>query len=190
MSIVLASGSPRRKELLETLGLDFAVVPAKGEEIAPRGAGPAETVEALSRAKAEEVAKDFPNALIIAADTVVWAGGRILGKPKDETDAKAMLHLLSDNTHEVYTGVTAMYGDRTVVGSECTKVFFRKLSEDEIDRYVQTGEPMDKAGAYGIQGLASMFVVGLDGDYYNVMGLPICTLTVLLRRFGVKLLGC
>lgn len=109
MDIVLASGSPRRKELLETLGLDFAVVPAKGEEIAPRGAGPAETVEALSRAKAEEVAKDFPNALIIAADTVVWADGRILGKPKDETDAKAMLHLLSDNTHEVYTGVTAMY---------------------------------------------------------------------------------
>lgn len=92
MSIVLASGSPRRKELLETLGLDFAVVPAKGEEIAPCGAGPAETVEALSRAKAEEVAKDFPNALIIAADTVVWADGRILGKPKDETDAKAMLH--------------------------------------------------------------------------------------------------
>ena len=88
MDIVLASGSPRRKELLETLGLDFAVVPAKGEEIAPRGAGPAETVEALSRAKAEEVAKGFANALIIAADTVVWADGRILGKPKDETDAK------------------------------------------------------------------------------------------------------
>ena len=114
MDIVLASGSPRRKELLETLGLDFAVVPAKGEEIAPRGAGPAETVEALSRAKAEEVAKGFANALIIAADTIVWADGRILGKPKDETDAKAMLHLLSDNTHEVYTGVTVMYGGKIV----------------------------------------------------------------------------
>ena len=185
MSIVLASGSPRRKELLETLGLDFAVVPAKGEEIAPCGAGPAETVEALSRAKAEEVAKDFPNALIIAADTVVWADGRILGKPKDETDAKAMLHLLSDNTHEVYTGVTAMYGGRTVVGSECTKVFFRKLSEDEIDRYVQTGEPMDKAGAYGIQGRAALMVRRLEGDYFNVMGLPLCRLGQMLEEIGV-----
>ena len=165
MDIVLASGSPRRKELLETLGLDFAVVPAKGEEIAPRGAGPAETVEALSRAKAEEVAKGFANALIIAADTIVWADGRILGKPKDETDAKAMLHLLSDNTHEVYTGVTVMYGGKIVVGSECTKVFFRKLSEGEIDRYVQTGEPMDKAGAYGIQGRAALMVRRLEGDY-------------------------
>ena len=123
MDIVLASGSPRRKELLETLGLDFAVVPAKGEEIAPHGAGPAETVEALSRAKAEEVAKGFANALIIAADTIVWADGRILGKPKDETDAKAMLHLLSDNTHEVYTGVTVMYGGKIVVGSECPEGF-------------------------------------------------------------------
>ena len=184
MDIVLASGSPRRKELLETLGLDFAVVPAKGEEIAPRGAGPAETVEALSRAKAEEVAKGFANALIIAADTIVWADGRILGKPKDETDAKAMLHLLSDNTHEVYTGVTVMYGGKIVVGSECTKVFFRKLSEGEIDRYVQTGEPMDKAGAYGIQGMGGLFVTGIDGDYYGVMGLPICMLHEMLWQVG------
>ena len=188
MDIVLASGSPRRKELLETLGLDFAVVPAKGEEIAPRGAGPAETVEALSRAKAEEVAKGFPNALIIAADTIVWADGRILGKPKDETDAKAMLHLLSDNTHEVYTGVTVMYGGKIVVGSECTKVFFRKLSEGEIDRYVQTGEPMDKAGAYGVQGKGALLVERLDGDFFNVMGLPVLRLSRMLAQFGVRLL--
>ena len=114
MDIVLASGSPRRMELLETLGLEFSVVPAKGEEIAPEGAGPAETVMALSKAKAGEVAKSRPESLVIAADTVVWAEGRILGKPKDEAEARAMLHMLSDNTHEVYTGVTVVLGGKTM----------------------------------------------------------------------------
>ena len=187
MDIVLASGSPRRRELLETLGLEFSVVPAKGEEIAPAGAGPAETVEALSCAKAEEVAESFPKALVIAADTIVWADGRILGKPRDESDAKAMLHLLSDNTHEVYTGVTLIYDGKKISRSECTKVFFRKLSDREIERYVQTGEPMDKAGAYGIQGRAALMVKRLEGDYFNVMGLPLCRLGQMLEEIGVHL---
>ena len=187
MNIVLASGSPRRRELLETLGLEFSVFPAKGEEIAPAGAGPEKTVEALSKAKAEEVAESFPDALVIAADTIVWADGRILGKPKDEADAKAMLRLLSDNTHEVYTGVTLIYNGRIVCGSECTKVFFRRLTEDEIDRYVRTGEPMDKAGSYGIQGRAALMVKRLEGDYFNVMGLPLCRLGQMLEEIGVHL---
>lgn len=187
MDIVLASGSPRRRKLLETLGLEFSVVPAKGEEIAPEGAGPAETVMALSRAKAAEVAKSRPESLVIAADTVVWAEGRILGKPKDEAEARAMLHMLSDNTHEVYTGVTLMLGDKTAVGAECTKVFFRRLTDEEIDRYVSTGEPMDKAGAYGIQGRAALMVRRLEGDYFNVMGLPLCRLGQMLEEIGVHL---
>ena len=189
MSIVLASGSPRRKELLEMLGIeDMKIIPAKGEEIPPEGAGPAELVAALATAKGREVAAQCAaDDVIIAADTIVWADGRILGKPKDETDAKAMLHLLSDNTHEVYTGVTVMYGGKIVVGSECTKVFFRKLSEGEIDRYVQTGEPMDKAGAYGIQGRAALMVRRLEGDYFNVMGLPLCRLGQMLEEIGVHL---
>lgn len=187
MDIVLASGSPRRKELLGTLGLEFSVVPANDEEIAPEGAGPAETVMVLSRAKAAEVAKSYPESLVIAADTVVWAEDRILGKPKSEAEAKAMLHMLSDNTHEVYTGVTLMLGDKEVVGAECTKVFFRRLTDAEIDRYVATGEPMDKAGAYGIQGRAALMVKRLEGDYFNVMGLPLCRLGQMLEEIGVHL---
>lgn len=187
MDIVLASGSPRRRELLETMGLEFSVVPAKGEEIAPEGAGPAETVMALSKAKAGEVAKSRPESLVIAADTVVWAEGRILGKPKDEAEARAMLRMLSDNTHEVYTGVTLMLGEKEAVGAECTKVFFRRLTDEEIDRYVSTGEPMDKAGAYGIQGRAALMVRRLEGDYFNVMGLPLCRLGQMLEEIGVHL---
>ena len=188
MDIVLASGSPRRRELLETMGLEFSVVPAKGEEIAPEGAGPAETVMALSKAKAGEVAKSRPESLGIAADTVVWAEGRILGKPKDEAEARAMLHMLSDNTHEVYTGVTVVLGGKTMVGAECTKVFFRRLTDEEIDRYVSTGEPMDKAGAYGVQGKGALLVERLEGDFFNVMGLPVLRLSRMLAQFGVKLL--
>ena len=188
MDIVLASGSPRRRELLETMGLEFSVVPAKGEEIAPEGAGPAETVMALSKAKAAEVAKSRPGALVIAADTVVWAEGRILGKPKDEAEARAMLHMLSDNTHEVYTGVTLMLGEKEAAGAECTKVFFRRLTDEEIDRYVSTGEPMDKAGAYGVQGKGALLVERLEGDFFNVMGLPVLRLSRMLLRFGICLL--
>ncbi len=187
MDIVLASGSPRRKELLETLGLDFSIVPAKGEEIAPEDAGPAETVMALAGAKAAEVAEGRPESLVIAADTIVWAEGKILGKPRDEADAKRMLHMLSDNTHEVYTGVALRYKEKSAVAAEKTKVFFRRLSDAEIDGYVLTGEPMDKAGAYGIQGRAALMVRRLEGDYFNVMGLPLCRLGQMLEEIGVHL---
>ena len=188
MDIVLASGSPRRKELLETLGLDFAVVPAKGEEIAPRGAGPAETVEALSRAKAEEVAKGFANALIIAADTIVVIDGRELGKPHTQQDAFDMLSLLSGRTHEVVTVLSVCRGERTESEAVVTRVTFRALTDEEIRAYIATGEPMDKAGSYGIQGYGAMFVSHLEGDYFSVMGLPLCPLCRMLRAFGVHIL--
>lgn len=188
MEIILASGSPRRRELLNTLGLSFRVCPAKGEENAPEGAGPEEIVKALSRAKAAEVSRQFAGNLIIAADTIVYLDGRVLGKPKDEADACAMLASLSGRAHEVYTGVTVMLGEDTLCEAECTKVFFRELSAEEIDAYVASGDPMDKAGAYGIQGRASLMVERLEGDYFNVMGLPLCRLGQLLNELGVELL--
>lgn len=133
--------------------------------------------------------------MVIGADTIVSCGGQILGKPKDEHDACRMLKLLSGGTHQVYTGVSIVLLDASgkagqVTFHEKTDVTMRAMSEEEIRRYVATGEPMDKAGAYAIQGLAAMFVIGLDGDYYNVMGLPVCPLAMILRKFGVKLLGC
>lgn len=188
MEIILASGSPRRRELLNTLGLSFTVCPAGGEENAPEGAGPEEIVKALSRAKAEEVSRRFAGDLIIAADTIVYLDGRVLGKPKDEADARAMLASLSGRAHEVYTGVTVMLGEDTLCESECTKVFFRELSAEEIESYVASGDPMDKAGAYGIQGRASLMVERLEGDYFNVMGLPLCRLGKMLKTIGVRLL--
>lgn len=188
MDIILASGSPRRRELLNTLGLSFTVHPAKGEEIAPDGAGPEEIVKALSRAKAEEVARQFPDKLIIAADTIVYLDGMVLGKPKDEDDAKAMLSKLSGRAHEVYTGVTVILEDKTICESECTKVIFRDVSAEEIASYVASGDPMDKAGAYGIQGKAALMVERLEGDYFNVMGLPLCRLGKMLGTIGVRLL--
>ena len=188
MEIILASGSPRRRELLNTLGLSFTVCPAKGEETAPEGAGPAEIVKALSRAKAGVVARQFAGELIIAADTIVYLDGRVLGKPKDEADARAMLSALSGRSHEVYTGVTVMLGEDTLCEAECTKVFFRELSAEEIDAYVASGDPMDKAGAYGIQGRAALMVEKIEGDYFNVMGLPLCRLGKMLKTIGVRLL--
>lgn len=188
MDIVLASGSPRRRELLASLGLRFTVHPAEGEERPPEGASPAETVMALSGSKADEVAPLHPDSLVIAADTIVWAEGRILGKPKGARDAKQMLRMLSGREHEVYTGVTLIYNSRRLCKSECTRVFFRELSEEEIDAYVRSGEPMDKAGAYGIQGRAALMVRRIEGDYFNVMGLPLCLLGQMLRDMEVRLL--
>lgn len=189
MGIILASGSPRRKQLLEMLGLDFTVRPAKGEEVIPRGAGPEEAVMALSAQKAGSVAaQSGPEDIVIAADTIVWFDGSILGKPKDTQDAARMLSSLSGKTHAVYTGVTVRKGDTVLTGAEESKVRFRKLSGREIDAYIATGEPMDKAGAYGAQGLASLFVEGIEGDFFNVMGLPVCRLGKMLKEVGVELL--
>lgn len=190
MSIVLASASPRRRELLEMLGVcDFKICPAAGEEKIKDGLSPEEIVCSLSKAKAEEVrAKCGGDDVIIAADTIVWHEGRVFGKPKTEREAKLMLGELSGKTHEVFTGITVIKGEKIISEAECTKVHFRQLDEAEIEAYVLSGEPMDKAGAYGIQGKASLFAEGIEGDFFNVMGLPLCRLGKMLKTIGVRLL--
>lgn len=189
MAVILASQSPRRKQLLEMLGMEFTVIPAKGEEVVPVGVGPMETVRALSRQKAAAVAANAKDDdIIIAADTIVWYENMVLGKPRDEQEAARMLSALSGNVHQVYTGVTVRQGDKVLSAAECTDVRFRKLSGKEIDAYIATGEPMDKAGAYGIQGVACLFVEGIEGDFFNVMGLPVCRLGKMLKELGVELL--
>ena len=182
--IVLASASPRRRELMNMLMFSsFTVCPAAGPEKMPEHASPEDAVKALASQKAEEVASRCdPDALIIAADTVVVCDGRILGKPRDEEDAFRMLHLLSGRTHEVYTGLCLKDKDSCVTEAERTAVRFRMLSDSE------TGEPMDKAGAYGIQGKAALFVEAIEGDYYNVVGLPLCRLGRMLAGKGVPVL--
>ena len=190
MKIVLASASPRRRELMAMLGVqDLVVLPAKGEENCPEESGPGETVIALSAAKAAEVsALCAEEDLVIGADTIVWAEGRKLGKPHTEDEAREMLRLLSGKTHEVYTGVTVMKGENVISEYEVSEVTFRSLSEREIEAYVNSGDPMDKAGAYGIQGKAALFVRKIQGDYYNIMGLPLCRLGEMLKKQGVNLL--
>ena len=189
MGIILASGSPRRRELLEMLGLDFEVCPARGGEHPPEHAGPEETVLALARAKAAEVAEHSgAENVIIAADTIVWLDGAVLGKPHSEAEAADMLRRLSGREHEVWTGLCIMRDGKELAGAERTYVKFRELAQDEISAYIATGEPMDKAGAYGAQGRASVFVEGIRGDFFNVMGLPLCRLGKMLGKLGVKLL--
>lgn len=188
--IILASNSPRRKELLERVGLtDFKVSAPNVDESVEPGLSPAEIVEALSRRKADAAAwKANPNVLIIAADTVVALDGAVLGKPRSEEDAFAMLSALSGREHRVYTGVTVLQGERAVTEHEETAVQFRDLAPEEIRSYIAAGEPMDKAGAYGIQGLGALLVSGIRGDYCNVMGLPVFRLGRILAGFGIDLL--
>ena len=165
------------------------IIPAKGEEIPPEGAGPAELVVALATAKGHEVAAQCAaDDVIIAADTIVWHDGRVFGKPHSREQAAEMLRSLSGRAHEVYTGVVVIKNGREVSGAERSVVRFRELSEDEIQRYIDTGEPMDKAGAYGAQGKAALFVRGIEGDFFNVMGLPLCRLGAMLKEQGVVLL--
>ena len=191
MAIILASQSPRRRELLGQMGLtQFIIRPALGEERTDPGLTPAQLVEALSRQKAEEVAgRSDPGDLIIAADTVVAIDGTVLGKPRDEAQAREMLSLLSGRSHTVYTGVTVRRDGEVLTGHEATHVRFRPLSPAEIDAYVRTGEPMDKAGSYGIQGLGALLVEGIEGDYCNVVGLPVCRLGRMLLKFGMDALA-
>ena len=190
MKIILASQSPRRRELLERMGIsDFEIIPAQGEEMFDPGLTPGQLVEELSRRKCAEVAAGRPDALVIAADTVVAIEGRVLGKPRDREGAARMLAALSGREHVVYTGLTVSRNGETVTEHEATPVRFRPLTGEEIEHYIATGEPMDKAGAYGIQGYGCVLVEGISGDYYNVMGLPVCRLSRLLARFGVDSLA-
>ena len=187
MTVILASQSPRRRQLLGQIGFtDFKICPARGEEVASPGLPPAQLVEALASQKAAEVAAAAEaDALIIAADTVVAVDDRVLGKPHSEEEAAEMLLSLSGREHTVYTGVTLRRGSQIVTRHEATQVRFRSLTREEIDAYVATGEPMDKAGAYGIQERGALLVEGIQGDYFNVVGLPVCLVGQLLARFGV-----
>ncbi len=180
--MILASQSPRRRELLSLITPSFKVIPAKGEEILPEGISPKEAVILLSRQKAREIYREYKNETIIASDTVVAVDGKILGKPIDEADAARMLTLLSGRAHYVYTGVCVIREDGSEVDfAEETLVEFRDLSSREIVDYIATGEPMDKAGAYGIQDRGALLVRRIEGDYYNVMGLPVCRLYEVIR---------
>ena len=187
MGLILASGSPRRRQLLEQIGLTFVVRSSDVDESVSPGLTPAQVVESLSARKGEAVAAEAaPGDLVLSADTVVSLDGAILGKPRDRAEAEAMLTALSGRTHQVYTGVTLLQDGRRLTGHEVTAVTFRPLSPEEIAAYVSTGEPMDKAGAYGIQGLGALLVERLEGDYFNVMGLPLCRLGEMLAQFGVR----
>ena len=189
MRVILASKSPRRQMLLKILGIDdFDIVPAVGEEDDGGAETPEQAVCNIAGHKASEVKeKCGDDDLIIAADTIVYLDGKMLGKPRDEADAKRMLRSLSGRVHSVYTGVALILGDEKLTDSVKTDVYFRELTDDEIDAYVKSGEPMDKAGAYGIQGMGRTLIDKIDGDFYNVMGLPLCRLGMMLSSIGYKL---
>jgi septum formation protein len=180
-NLVLASGSPRRKQLMEEMGLRFQVSPTDADETLPEGATPEQAVVELARRKAA-AAKCNQDSVIIAADTLVAVDGRILGKPAGSTEAVEMLKLLRGRTHEVVTGLCVACSGRLYSSYERTLVRFDDMTDRDIEDYVSTGEPLDKAGAYGIQGSAGLFISGIEGCYFNVVGLPKAALRKLLMR--------
>lgn len=188
MALILASQSPRRQELLRNMGLtDFRILVPQADESCPAGLSPEETVMHISRIKAQ-AAKPLvtPEDIVITADTMVFLDGARLGKPKDEGDALRMLTALQGRSHTVCTGVTVMRGGTVETQAETTQVFFREATESELRGYIATGEPMDKAGAYGAQGLGALLVRRIEGDFFNVMGLPVLRLSRMLGEFGIR----
>ena len=187
--IVLASGSPRRQELLRRMGIsDFTIRVPQVEEYFPAGLTPQETVCYISREKSQAV-DAAEDEIVITADTMVFLDDRKLGKPADEREALEMLTALQGRRHTVCTGVTVRRGSEILTESETTRVYFRPADQAELLSYIATGEPMDKAGAYGVQGKGALLVERLDGDFFNVMGLPVLRLSQMLLHFGVRLLG-
>lgn len=187
MALVLASQSPRRRELMGLFGIPFVVRVADVDETMEPGKDPYDQVAQVSRRKAMAIPREKED-VVVAADTIVVCAGKILGKPASEEQAVQMLQLLSGRDHQVMTGLTVLQGDQIRTVTEVTDIHFRKLSEKEICRYVATKEPMDKAGGYGIQGGAALFAEKLVGDYYNVVGLPVCRLWQLLAEMAPELL--
>ena len=187
MQLILASASPRRKELLGLFHIPFVIRVADIDETMDQTASPADEVGRVSRMKALAVSRE-PEDVVIAADTIVVCNHRVLGKPHNSEEAVETLKLLSGRDHQVMTGVTVVRGDQAETFTEVTDLHFRELTEKEIHAYVATGEPMDKAGSYGIQGGAALFAERLVGDYYNVMGLPVCRLGQLLREIAPEIM--
>lgn len=179
MSLILASKSPRRQQLLAMLGLEFTIKTADIDESMFPEEPPREAVARVCAEKARAI-QSQPGDVILSADTIVVVDGEILGKPHDEADASRMLHLLSGRTHQVYTGVTVLRDGAAETRVVATDVTFRKLTDAEIDGYIASGDPMDKAGSYGIQGYPAVFVSHIDGDFYSVMGLPVSTVWSML----------
>ena len=186
MNVILASQSPRRRELLGLFKLPFTIRVADIDETMDSAAAPYDEVARLSREKALAVPREAED-LVIAADTIVVLGSRVLGKPHSPEEAREMLTALSGRDHQVMTGITVLRGDTVLTRTEVTDIHFRPLSQKEISAYVATCEPMDKAGAYGIQGGAALFVDKMVGDYYNVMGLPVCALRLMLESCAPEL---
>lgn len=182
MAIILASASPRRKELLSFITENFTVRVSDADETTDPSLSAEETVRALAVVKGEAVAESFPSDTVISADTVVVLDGKILGKPHSREEAFSMLSALSGRSHTVYTGVCIISNDKKICFAEATDVTFADLSEDEINAYINSGEPFDKAGAYGIQGKGSIMITSIKGDYYNVMGLPVARLYKTLKE--------
>ena len=189
-NIILASASPRRKEILEITGLDFTVCKSDYEEDLDLPLRPRELARFLSRKKAEAVAHKYKDALVIAADTFIVFKDNLLGKPHTDKEALKMLKMLNGKAHSVVTGFTILdtANSKKLSRTAETKVYFKKLGKDEITAYVKSGEPLDKAGAYAVQGLGAVFVEKIEGDFFNVMGLPLCALAEGLKKFGVHVL--
>lgn len=186
---ILASASPRRRELLSLITGHFRVIPSEFDEsLVPEDLGPAEHVRYSAMMKARDVAQRYPDSLVIGADTIVVIDGNILGKPADAAGAARMLRSLSGKTHQVYTGICVIYEGQERSSVESTGVTFRELSDDVISRYVATGEPLDKAGAYAIQGKGAVLIRSICGCYPNVVGLPLYALSVLLEECGIEVL--
>ena len=188
MNFILASASPRRKELLSLFHIPFEIRIADIDETMDSRKNPYDEVGRVSRMKALAIGGQADDT-VIAADTIVVCEGKVLGKPHDEEEAVSMLRLLSGRDHQVMTGVTVVRGERTETFTEVTDLHFRELTEKEIAAYVASGEPMDKAGSYGIQGGAALFCTRMVGDYYNVVGLPVCRLGMVLRDMAPDLMG-
>ena len=187
MNLILASASPRRQELLKLFGIPFLVRVADIDETMDPGSSVFDEVARLSREKALAIPREEED-IVIAADTIVVCQGKVMGKPHTEEEAFSMLSLLSGRDHQVMTGCTVLMGERAETFTEVTDLHFRELTEKEIRRYVLSGEPMDKAGAYGIQGGAALFCEKMDGDYYNVMGLPVCRLGQVLKGLAPEIM--
>ena len=187
MQLILASQSPRRKELLGLFHLPFTIRVADIDEAMDPQKPACQEVARVSREKALAVPRERED-VVIAADTIVVCNGQVLGKPRDEDDAYRMLRLLSGRDHQVMTGMSVLRGNNELTHTEITDIHFRPLSDKEIWAYIRTGEPMDKAGSYGIQGGAALFAEKMAGDYYNVMGLPVCRLGQMLRALAPELL--
>lgn len=193
-SLILASSSPRRQELIRSLGLPYSVQASEADETVPSDWEPSRIVETLSLRKAEAVyrqlKKPAPGTIVIGSDTIVVLDGQVLGKPRDEEDAKRMLGELQGRTHQVFSGVACVDAEsgRRVVRSRMTNVHMHALTSKQIERYVATGEPMDKAGAYAIQGLGATIIDSIEGDYFTVVGLPLSLLSQMLREWGIDVL--